>query len=240
MATGLEQPGWSVEGSVLLYTPPWRGRHRQASEWHPPSPVPSLGHIPAQKWEYQEEEHSGRALGSAQLLAGWGPLPQGSAPVSCSPVCVSAHARAHDLCSTKQSLTPPPHPGLQEPLTQEAGAPLEGLHPKELPPFPVQTPQICPATPLNLPLLPGLCELNLRCQAKGAGTPTPAPKPPEPAPHLLPIALPSPPRLPPCQLIPSWSTSRSRRPSPGSQERLPAPQIPTPSLQGHRPASLPL
>ena len=92
-----------------------------------------------------------------------------------SPLFTCVCVRARDLCSIKQSLTPPPHPGLQEPLTKEAGAPLEALHPKELPPFPVQTPQICPATPLNLPLLPGLCELNLRCQAKGQG-PLPQPQ----------------------------------------------------------------
>lgn len=39
---------------------------------------------------------------------------------------------------------------------------------------------------------------------------------------------PSPPRLLPCQLLPSQSISWSQRPSPGSQGRLPAPQLPNP------------
>ena len=41
---------------------------------------------------------------------------------------------------------------------------------------------------------------------------------------------PSPPRLLPCQLLPSQSISWSPRPSPGSQGRLPAPPNPHPQL----------
>lgn len=77
-----------------------------------------------------------------------------------------------------------------------------------------------------------------------AGTPTHSSKPLEAAPHPLPMAQPftppPPPRLLPCQFLPSWSISSSQRPSPGSQGRLPVPHSPPqpPLPLAHLPLSL--
>lgn len=175
-------------------------------------------------WEYREERSEGPDEG-CQLLGGLRTPPQGSTVAIPSPVSVGTCADTHLLCSAEQLLTPIPHPGLHCRSHKEAGPTSEAPYPEGAPILPNLDPSDIPGHPTKpptslRPLSPARpSSRNPYHSHKASGGSSP--------PLSCGSALTSPdPRLLPSLLSPSQSISRSQRPSPGSQGRLPALWLP--------------